>query len=466
MHNKTSPTRPKRNGNLCIRQCCMQSKAAMSLMEISIVIIILGLLTTAIIGGASIRKMAGQKHLVSSINAMTQSLLLFKQTYGYWPGDFPNANEVFGPMSKISAKCPIVDSNGVAGTITAGVAGNGDGLIGTAEDATPVKDWGSETMFMACHMVLAQLAPSTVNGSGLRINQNVNINLTTSPTHSSFGGEKVLHIPTYSSSFLTYGSTNTGLPAVQINSNKDIHKELLPFIMLAKSNRSLDVHIQDIFLAEAVGANQKKDFKVKPQATQTAAIALRRYAAAIASSLYSTAEAADDACSPSRLGGNDALEVCTTGSAPTQNTNWQKCYPGFITWARCFRLSGFTHDVELHVAGKMRGIVGNGSCICGNVYQVYYVMNTPRIDVDAEAKAAEAARVAAEAKAKADAAAKAKAAADAAAKAAADAAAKKAAADAAAKANPPVNNPASATLTDPPSSHLSPTHIYLPVSDM
>ena len=410
MYKKSSPTEPIHNRTKCIKHCGIRSKAAMSLMEISIVIIILGLLTTAIIGGASIRKMAGQKHMINSINSMANSLILFKQTYGYWPGDFPSANEVFGPLSKIIEKCPMIDNYGNS-IRTSGVSGNGDGLIGTDEDGTPVKDWGSETMFMACHMLLAQLAPPTMQGSGMRANQHVNIHTTTSPTHSSFGGEKMLHLPTYSSSFLTYGSTNTGLPAVQINSNKNIHKEILPFIMLAKSNRSLAVNIHDIFLAEEASFNQKKDFKVKPQATQTAAIALRRYAAAIASSLYSTAEAAGDPCNTSLMDWDHA-QRCVKHSAtvPAEGVAWVMCDDIFGgEWKSCYRISGWKQDHK-DVTGK--NTIGNGTCICKNQWDDYYVMLTPRIED-----------------------------------------------------KPPVDNPASATLTDPPSSHLLPTHIYLPVSE-
>ena len=248
MHNKPSPTRPKRNGNLCIRQHYMQSKAAMSLMEISIVIVILGLLTTAIIGGASIRKMAGQKHLVSSINAMTQSLLLFKQTYGYWPGDFPNANEVFGPMSNIYAHCPTLTPDGDETIYIKGISGNGNGTVDATAVAPYTFDWGAESMYMACHMLLSKLAPSNMIGNGMCINQNVDIRLLTSPTHSTFKGHTILHLPTYKGSFLTYGTTISGLPAIQVNSNKNIYKDIFPILQQAKDNRSLDTHTQDILI--------------------------------------------------------------------------------------------------------------------------------------------------------------------------------------------------------------------------
>ena len=200
----------------------------------SIVIVILGLLTSAIIGGASIRKMAGQRNMVNGVNAMTQSLTLFKQIYGYWPGDFPNANEVFGPMVEINAKCPMIDNDGNAGGTTAGVAGNGDGIISKKEAGTPVKEWGSEAMFMACHMVLSELTPSGMSGSGMRANQHVRIDRITSPTHSSFGGRSMLHFPTYNKSFLTYGATDSGLPAVQINSTQNALKDIAPLLMQAK----------------------------------------------------------------------------------------------------------------------------------------------------------------------------------------------------------------------------------------
>ena len=249
MDNKPSPIEPKHSRNPIRKQCCISGKAAISLMEISIVIVVLGLLTSAIIGGASIRKMAGQRHLISSINAMTQSLLLFKQTYGYWPGDFPNANEVFGPLSEINKQCPPVNNDGNAASYTKGVSGNGDGTVNTLTNNPQTFDWGTEAMFVGCHMFLSGLTPSGMRGIGMRTNENVNVHIPTSPTHSTFGGRSMLHLPTYNKSFLTYGAVNAGLPTVQINSSRNIFKDIVPFIMQAKNNRALDVHTLDARVA-------------------------------------------------------------------------------------------------------------------------------------------------------------------------------------------------------------------------
>ena len=89
-----------------------------TLVELSIVIIIIGFLIAGIAAGQSLIKQVRLNSLISDITEMSTAVNTFKTTYGYLPGDFPNAI-TFWPNE-------ICRLNGVRSC-----DGNGNGLIET-----------------------------------------------------------------------------------------------------------------------------------------------------------------------------------------------------------------------------------------------------------------------------------------------------------------------------------------------
>lgn len=86
-----------------------------TLVELSIVIIIIGFLIAGISGGSSLIKTSKLSAIISDIKSIDSVTRQFKYTYGELPGDITNATSYFGTT----------DKNGF--TIT---NGNGDGYIG------------------------------------------------------------------------------------------------------------------------------------------------------------------------------------------------------------------------------------------------------------------------------------------------------------------------------------------------
>ncbi len=80
-----------------------------TLIELSIVIVIIGLLTSAVIGAASLIRAANVQSTISSIRSLNQSVLAFKLEYDALPGDFIEASSYF-----VSGTQPdqVTDGNG------------------------------------------------------------------------------------------------------------------------------------------------------------------------------------------------------------------------------------------------------------------------------------------------------------------------------------------------------------------
>lgn len=96
-------------------------KSAFSLIELSIVLVILGLLTGGILAGQSLIRAAELRSVATDIQRYNTSLHSFRDKYFGWPGDMTNATVFWGTAS---GGCP----NGT-GTGTQTCSGNGDGAI-------------------------------------------------------------------------------------------------------------------------------------------------------------------------------------------------------------------------------------------------------------------------------------------------------------------------------------------------
>lgn len=98
-----------------------------TLVELTIVVVIIGLLLAGVIGGQSLISQAKAKDVIAIIEDLRVATTNFKQRYKYLPGDWPyTPNEI-----------PNVTAAGTGGT-------NGDGIIDGAVSAEGKADSGSE----------------------------------------------------------------------------------------------------------------------------------------------------------------------------------------------------------------------------------------------------------------------------------------------------------------------------------
>lgn len=106
-------------------------KMGFSLVELSIVLVILGLLTGGILAGQNLIKAAELRSVTTEFNQWQVALNTFQQKYFALPGDMPNASQFWGAAATngVGTTCSDVVSTGLPTC-----NGNGDGIIEITEE--------------------------------------------------------------------------------------------------------------------------------------------------------------------------------------------------------------------------------------------------------------------------------------------------------------------------------------------
>lgn len=111
-----------------------RSLNAFSLVELSIVLVILGLLTGGILAGQSLIRASELRSISSDIQRYTSAVYSFRDKYLALPGDMPNAVRFWGaqaggPADGVDAACTALTNVPTPATSSATCNGNGDGRI-------------------------------------------------------------------------------------------------------------------------------------------------------------------------------------------------------------------------------------------------------------------------------------------------------------------------------------------------
>lgn len=102
-----------------------RSQSAFSLVELSIVLVILGLLTGGILSGQSLIRAAEIRTVARDFSTYMAATHTFRDKYFAIPGDMPNATQFWG--RQYATNCA---ANSGAGVATPGACdGNGDGMV-------------------------------------------------------------------------------------------------------------------------------------------------------------------------------------------------------------------------------------------------------------------------------------------------------------------------------------------------
>ena len=128
----------------------MNNRSAFSLVELSIVLVILGLITGGILTGQSLIRAAELRSFATQYQTFQTSVMTFRDKYFALPGDMRNATAFWGP----TAACP-----GTAGTGTQTCDGDGDGSISTGA----ASQYGERFTFWQ-HLANAGLIEGTYTG--------------------------------------------------------------------------------------------------------------------------------------------------------------------------------------------------------------------------------------------------------------------------------------------------------------
>lgn len=103
----------------------MQSHKAFSLVELSIVLVILGLLTGGILGGQALIRAAELRAISTEAVRWTTAVQTFRDKYFALPGDMTNATKFWGTDA---GGCPGTNATATAGGVPT-CDGNGDGRL-------------------------------------------------------------------------------------------------------------------------------------------------------------------------------------------------------------------------------------------------------------------------------------------------------------------------------------------------
>jgi len=125
-----------------------------SLVELSIVLVILGLLTGGILGGQSLIRAAELRAVSTELNRHVAAIQIFRDKYFALPGDMPNATSFWGVAHATPATCATT-----ASTTVATCNGDGNGAIfPTVNSYEQFRFWQ--------HLANAGLLEGSYSGSG------------------------------------------------------------------------------------------------------------------------------------------------------------------------------------------------------------------------------------------------------------------------------------------------------------
>lgn len=132
-----------------------RSQSGFSLVELSIVLVILGLLTGGILGGQALIRAAELRSVIAESQRYTTAVRSFQDKYFAMPGDMANATAFWGKSA--------TDCNSQTGTATTpGTCnGNGDGILGWPIGPNVT----GETFRGWQHLALAGLIEGTYTGN-------------------------------------------------------------------------------------------------------------------------------------------------------------------------------------------------------------------------------------------------------------------------------------------------------------
>ncbi len=136
------------------------TKRAFSLVELSIVLVILGLLVGGVLTGQSLIRAAELRSVTNDVQNYTTAMSAFRDKYFALPGDMPNATQFWG-IAAGSGDGAVAPCLTAATTDGRTCNGNGDGRISDLSSSTLI----AESFRMWQHLANAALIPGNYTGT-------------------------------------------------------------------------------------------------------------------------------------------------------------------------------------------------------------------------------------------------------------------------------------------------------------
>lgn len=164
----------------------MEHKNGFSLVELSIVLVILGLLTGGILGGQALIKAAEMRAVTTELNTWQTAVNTFKNKYMGIPGDLRNAGQFWG----------YVNTGGTNGNCSAPATNTGTGTQTCSGDGSGTVNLDYELFRFWEHLSNAGMIQGEytgVAGSGSTLDSQIGVNIPTSKFGN--GGWNVRSLP-------------------------------------------------------------------------------------------------------------------------------------------------------------------------------------------------------------------------------------------------------------------------------
>jgi prepilin-type N-terminal cleavage/methylation domain-containing protein len=170
-----------------------------SLVELSIVLVILGLLVGGILAGQSLIRAAELRSVTVDYNRFVAATQTFRDKYFALPGDMPNATAFWGSANATPATCRTTVS-----TTTATCDGNGDGAITTVDSWTTVHEIHSYWKHLANAGLIEGNYTGTQGSSGATNTWYVIAGVNAPKSKLSNSGWSVFYWPNYPGDAFSY----------------------------------------------------------------------------------------------------------------------------------------------------------------------------------------------------------------------------------------------------------------------
>ena len=131
-----------------------------TLAEISIVLMIIGLLVSGILVGQDMIRAAEMRSIITEKDEVQTAVMLFTNKYSELPGDLSNATDFWGTMPTGTCSNTVAGASGGTGTQTCN--GNGDGLI--ISNTALNSNSNSEFVLFWQHLSNAKMIKGTYSG--------------------------------------------------------------------------------------------------------------------------------------------------------------------------------------------------------------------------------------------------------------------------------------------------------------
>jgi len=200
----------------------MTTKRAFTLVELSIVLVILGLLTGGIVTGQSLIRAAELRSVTTDFNRFQTAIYTFRDKYFYLPGDMPNATDFWQSAGGNGQDAACLNATSVDGSTC---NGNGNGHLHFYDGVSTTA--GQEWFHAWVHLANAGLVEGTYTGRRVADDRQAvpGVNVPTSKLGEA--GFTLMSLDTPGSTYWYTGNYNPMILLGSISSNGETRGEVL-----------------------------------------------------------------------------------------------------------------------------------------------------------------------------------------------------------------------------------------------